>query len=177
MNPKSQPLQTQLKALKHLGKSELKWECRAPYVRPLNLLATSRMKESDYSITRLYVNLNPTVLDTGATLSVFTVQIPNAIDSVVFMDLLNATAELRGLLIQIEDWGLNSTSNGLVYWRYVDDGANQRSTFITENVLRTPTRLRTLKVYLYETNGTPHTLSSVSGFELEIYCRNSVSKI
>ena len=130
----------------------------------------------DYAITRLFINSvdaksKNTSSETGGVYNVFTIQLPNYIDGVVFIELLNTSYQLNQSLIQLEDWGNFSTSSGKVYWRYVDGVVNQRSVVINENVLRTPVRLRNLVFTLLKTTGAPLAIDEDVSFELEIYSR------
>ena len=100
----------------------------------------------------------------------FVIKLPNYIEGVVYMELLNATTNFAGILIQIEEWGLFTTSKGRLYWRYVDDSANQRSVAINETVIRSPQRLQQITFSLYNTDGSPKTITG-GGFEIEIYSR------
>lgn len=125
-------------------------------------------KHERFETSRLYINVADGNQPAGSSVSKFTIQLPNYYEGVVFLELMNATTELQKTLIQLEDWSMFGTSKGLLYWRYVDDLANQRSIVISENALRTPMRLRSLTFHLYNTNGTPKPVST-GGFEIEIY--------
>ena len=135
------------------------------------------MNEDKFSITRLYVNTADAAVKqsssgSGATYWSFTIELPNAIDNVVFIDLVNAIPMFQNMLIQLEGWGTFSTSKGITYWRYVDEAANNRSVVVNENVLQRPTRIRNLKFFLMYTTGVPAELSVDGGFEIELYCRH-----
>ena len=135
------------------------------------------MSKDKFSITRLYVNTaeasqKQSSMANATTYWSFTIELPNAIDNVVFMELLNATQIFQNTLIQLENWGSFSTTKGITYWRYVDEAAENRSVNVGENVLQRPKRLRQLRFYLMDTAGLPREMSSDGGFEIEVYMQH-----
>jgi hypothetical protein len=135
------------------------------------------MNKDKFSITRLYVNTSEaaqkqsSIIDRNPSVSFwsFTIQLPNAIDDVVFMELLNATVGFQNTIIQLEDWGSFQTSKGITYWRYVDEYANNRAVSIHENVLQRPKRIRALKFTIMKPTGEPIEMTTDGGFEIEMY--------
>ncbi len=135
------------------------------------------MSKDKFFITRLYVNTaeasqKQSSIVGATTFWSFTIELPNAIDNVVFMDLVNASQVFQNTLIQLEDWGSFSTSKGITYWRHVDEAAENRSVVINDNLLQRPKRLRQLKFFLMSPTGTPQELSADGGFEIEIYIQH-----
>lgn len=133
-----------------------------------------------YDITRVYISLTDatnfkstdgTSLENPSThFNQCSIQLPNYVERVVFLELLNAQSDFLNTLIQIQGWGDFSTSRGLQYWRYVDESSNNRSVDIAKSILRQPTRLRTLDLQFYDSFSNDKYLSSNrGGFEIEIY--------
>ena len=141
------------------------------------------MNRDKFVITRVYINLIDAVnykstdgVDPTSHFNICSIQLPNYIENVVFIELLNAQPATFGgrdfflnTMIQIQGWGDFTSSSGFVYWRFVDETANNRLVDIRNCILRQPTRLRKLDLQFYEPNGKDKYFSAVGGFEIEIY--------
>jgi hypothetical protein len=136
-----------------------------------------------FEITRVFICFNDAVNilpGTSGGIAGFSIQLPNYLENVVFLELLNAPVSLSGVFIQLNGWGESSLSSGKVYWRFVETTngfSNNRLVDLKNSITRRPERLRTLDFLLYNGDGSLFNLNNTdnpalfmkSGFELEIY--------
>ena len=108
----------------------------------------------------------------GGSLNSYTIQLPCPIEHVIRLEWLNASAELQGLLLHLEDWGTATTSQGRRYWRFLDSASNQRYIGDWQTALgayHAPTTLRILQISLWNRDGTAASIDSDHSVELEVY--------
>jgi len=112
----------------------------------------------------------------GGTRNQFVLQLPFPIDNAIHIEWLNASANIQGLLLQIEGWGTATTSSGRRYWRYLDSASNQRyeEWQTSMDAHQAPAPLRLLQISLFNRDGSAATVSSEHSVELLVYAVHDV---
>jgi hypothetical protein len=103
------------------------------------------VKKEDVLPRRVFLNLAD-AQDFQAD-NTFRMQLPVPIENVFHIDWVSTN--IPNTVIQIDNWGMNITSGGNLYWRYLDNDSNQRDNeweILQNSEYQNPFTLRTLNI-------------------------------
>ena len=141
---------------------------------PFSLFLLEMEKRGIRRREKLYINSANRV---SGTVTDFFVSFPT-IDNVVGLEWASQFHIGDQKLVSIDGFNSSRHSNGLFFWRVLDNPTNQRSTTLNWEAFPEDSpkqKLRTLHVMLYDMVGTPTstvdgTITDPWGLELDVYC-------